>query len=710
MKAVKAELKAGQQIILHRLMQTKSAIPFLEATNKSVVEQDRDNDVAAAVVTTSTDEAEKQVKQGCTRIKRLKEEHNVVDSYVSVQKMELPADALKLYRGHSSLREEDCQDDSSKSVDGDNLKLLGPELKACTVELRNIRFHSWWGPIVEKYLDAAHEVSCKSQLSIAEPDKDGDEVIDLTTLKARIDSGIYANVLDFHLAFNRVLSTVHVPGPVKFIRRSHLKRNYGNILKDVFPWFDVDKPTAFFESSTPEESSVPPATPDHSYSDWTLTKLQEERLKKSREDEPLWKRKPEAIKSPLVDNRCCALCGVTGDGDQVAVGRLIYFRQNEWVHANCALWSSEVYEEVDGALQDLTQAVARGLRLRCTHCGSRGATTGCCHEDCPQNYHFVCGLLDGAAYKEDKTVYCHEHKGLYDDKGDARDFSVRRTVHVDGEEARKRSTAKRVDLRRVFVQIGALSVYSLGRLTNYSSVPVGFVCSRPFWSTVDPRKMVRYTCRTRLFVPKRNLKVKEEFNLTVNHCVESERSVEKSLMLFRQKLKLVEATQNRSCDFLPPYLIGHLWKHLSYKDLHPEEYEEPESPQAAVDDEKDQPEGLPPPAKIAKVTPDCDNVNKLRDAEISFASSPTKRLNKAVSNVLKRTPSKQVGGETTDDLDDLALEADFHLEADNDLISAILRDGNFEQELDPSAKEHQVKLFSNVSNLSHPLLFDSFCY
>ena len=41
------------------------------------------------------------------------------------------------------------------------------------------------------------------------------------------------------------------------------------------------------------------------------------------------------------DLRRCVLCGGRGDSAGVA-GRLLPLRYNEWVHANCALWSSEV--------------------------------------------------------------------------------------------------------------------------------------------------------------------------------------------------------------------------------------------------------------------------------------------------------------------------------------------------------------------------------
>ena len=44
-------------------------------------------------------------------------------------------------------------------------------------------------------------------------------------------------------------------------------------------------------------------------------------------------------------------------------GRLLYAGQDDWVHVNCALWSAEVYEEVDGTLQNVHAAVVRGKQL-----------------------------------------------------------------------------------------------------------------------------------------------------------------------------------------------------------------------------------------------------------------------------------------------------------------------------------------------------------
>lgn len=41
-------------------------------------------------------------------------------------------------------------------------------------------------------------------------------------------------------------------------------------------------------------------------------------------------------------------------------GRLLYIGQNEWTHVNCALWSTEVFEDDDGSLKNVHMAVIHG--------------------------------------------------------------------------------------------------------------------------------------------------------------------------------------------------------------------------------------------------------------------------------------------------------------------------------------------------------------
>lgn len=38
--------------------------------------------------------------------------------------------------------------------------------------------------------------------------------------------------------------------------------------------------------------------------------------------------------------------------------------KNGQSYFSCALWSSEVYEEVDGSLQNISQAIKRGTKLQ----------------------------------------------------------------------------------------------------------------------------------------------------------------------------------------------------------------------------------------------------------------------------------------------------------------------------------------------------------
>ena len=54
--------------------------------------------------------------------------------------------------------------------------------------------------------------------------------------------------------------------------------------------------------------------------------------------------------------------------------------QGGWIHANCAMWSAEVYEnKMDNSYQLLNVhvAISRGNVCTCTFCGKNGATVGC---------------------------------------------------------------------------------------------------------------------------------------------------------------------------------------------------------------------------------------------------------------------------------------------------------------------------------------------
>ena len=74
------------------------------------------------------------------------------------------------------------------------------------------------------------------------------------------------------------------------------------------------------------------------------------------------------------DRRVCVLCSSRGDAATDGEGRLLNMDTDKWVHLNCALWSAEVYETLNGALMNVDAAVARGQGVECSLCSKKGTT------------------------------------------------------------------------------------------------------------------------------------------------------------------------------------------------------------------------------------------------------------------------------------------------------------------------------------------------
>lgn len=64
----------------------------------------------------------------------------------------------------------------------------------------------------------------------------------------------------------------------------------------------------------------------------------------------------------LRDHRRCCFCHQFGDGLTDGPARLLNLDLDVWVHLNCALWSTEVYETQAGALINVDLALRRGDR------------------------------------------------------------------------------------------------------------------------------------------------------------------------------------------------------------------------------------------------------------------------------------------------------------------------------------------------------------
>ena len=549
------------------------------------------------------------------------------------------------------LSHENTTQTSSENFDHAKRKLdfddSAENTKDCSVNVKDLRKHPWWGAKVRQLSSNGEEVICPRILK--------KNFWDLQKLRTKT----YQSVLDFHLDLKMMIEDSSIPKNSEAVK--NILESYSQIATETFPWFDIQRPLLHYEPLDTIEVKMPYS--DHFYYVPATEK-------------PQTTKKPEVnLKNNTTDVRNCQLCGQFGEKLE---GRLLHFRNCEWVHVNCALWSSEVYEEVDGSLQNVGQALSRGAKLNCTVCGKKGATIGCCHEYCKENYHFKCGFEAGAVFKEDKSVYCSLHRKWYIDIGTQMEFGAKRIIHIDVEsEMSKKKASKWVDLRNVQINLGSLTIHKLGDEVKNSSdnkealIPVGFACSRWYWSTLDPTRKVRYYCKT-------SLKAKEDakkadlndVNLTIDHSEISDAEAENSLKNIMKKLRQLESkkeAKKKQKVVFPPYFVNSLWKELNYSDLH------------RVDPENI---GLSP-AKKPKLAQNASlnsPISSQKPKTNSNTSSP-KSLNKAVSNTLKRTPSKLL---------------------DEDLLAAFKNDfpgsSNFLEELLKDQNPDEVQVVSSWFN------------
>ncbi|KAM9512951.1 histone-lysine N-methyltransferase 2A-like isoform 2-T2 [Salvelinus alpinus] len=236
------------------------------------------------------------------------------------------------------------------------------------------------------------------------------------------------------------------------------------------------------------------------------------------------------------DGRQCSLCQKYGDAKSNEAGRLLYLGQNEWAHINCSMWSAEVFEEDNGSLMHVHSAVARGRFMRCERCNHTGATVGCCLTSCQSNYHFMCARSRNCVFQDDKKVYCYKHRDLISGKIiTGQGFEVNRRMYVDFDGVSlRRKFLTGLEPENINLMIGSLQIEKLGMLTELSAkqgklFPVGYRCSRWYWSTVNPLRRCKYTCTIREVRPPVPEKPAEEMpdkgeNSTIAHspCTQSE--------------------------------------------------------------------------------------------------------------------------------------------------------------------------------------------
>ncbi|XP_066494513.1 histone-lysine N-methyltransferase 2B [Tiliqua scincoides] len=341
---------------------------------------------------------------------------------------------------------------------------------------------------------------------------------DLHTISKLFEQGHYSSVHSFNEDMVGVLLSHMEEGPAGLTA----KALYLELMGKFFSWFDVQDAKHWTRNSTFPNGMLPnavlPPSSDHIYAQWRqpeelnlaanshLTATSPEQMAGKDTEHAL----PPQPSADPEDKRQCALCLQYGDAPSKDAGRLLYIGQNEWTHVNCAIWSAEVFEENDGSLKNVHAAVARGRQMRCEHCQRTGATVGCCLSACLSNYHFMCARLRHCTFQDDKKVFCQKHVDLLDGTEIVAEdgFDVLRRVYVDFEGISfKRKFMVGLEPDTVNMMIGSMKIDSLGMLTDLSECegrlfPVGYQCSRLYWSTVDARKRCWYKCRILEYRPK----------------------------------------------------------------------------------------------------------------------------------------------------------------------------------------------------------------
>ncbi|GLG97653.1 Histone-lysine N-methyltransferase trr [Gryllus bimaculatus] len=203
------------------------------------------------------------------------------------------------------------------------------------------------------------------------------------------------------------------------------------------------------------------------------------------------------------DTRKCMFCHQVGDGVADGPARLLNFDVDKWVHLNCALWSDEVYETVNGALMNLENALQLSLVLNCVVCHRVGATLRCFKHRCSNVYHLACAVKDGCVFYKNKSIYCAAHVPKSEKDNELTTLSVFRRVYVNRDENRQVATVMHHTDQNNLMRVGSLIFLNVGHLlphqlqafhTPQYIYPIGYKIVRFYWSMRVPNKRCRYVC------------------------------------------------------------------------------------------------------------------------------------------------------------------------------------------------------------------------
>lgn len=440
-------------------------------------------------------------------------------------------------------------------------------LKECSVRVKNCVPKDGQDGDSQESSTNSNDCQCSEQQIITRPSPT------LMSVKRKVNGNEYQSLLQFHCDMEHVVNRAG---------EENLVETYHKSLQEVFPWFDPKR------SRISSNSGFSTPTKDYAKDlDSSISKLDDSILETWKE-EVLKASKAITAKTgnlysqiPMEDSRSCALCKGLGDGQETKEGRLLYCGQNEWIHSNCALWSNEVFEEIDGSLQNVHSAIYRGRLIRCTECGKKGASIGCCSKNCSNTFHYPCARTAGLGFNDDKTIFCSLHLANCANKNPQYEdeFGVKRLVYVELDRKKK----KYAQPDQIKVMIGSLMIDCLGTIVPRFSdssdkiIPTNYKCSRLYWSTINPMKIVRYHVRSYVQTCTTEIVVDTEHNITIDHSKEREKEERQKLehIVVKQTLDaLIDSVYNREMDenlaeqnngdLLPPEITDVIFQDLPH--------------------------------------------------------------------------------------------------------------------------------------------------
>ncbi|KAI4497783.1 hypothetical protein M0802_007109 [Mischocyttarus mexicanus] len=243
------------------------------------------------------------------------------------------------------------------------------------------------------------------------------------------------------------------------------------------------------------------------YKTWTMGAIQPPTKYKKPTDKEitdmLFRMGVTVVPAKAEDSRRCMFCQSQGDGTADGPARLLNFDVDKWVHLNCALWSDDVYETVNGALMNLDPALQHSLVLNCIICEKPGATVKCFKTRCTNFYHLGCAVKDGCVFYKNKSTFCSQHVQKNEKDNELTTLSVFRRVYVNRDENRQVAAVMHHSEHNHLLRVGSLIFLSVGQLLPHQLAnfhtpnhiyPVGYKIVRFYWSMRRPNKRCRYVC------------------------------------------------------------------------------------------------------------------------------------------------------------------------------------------------------------------------